>query len=117
NAMTGICVAQAACSPVLVLTTLNAPSQIETVSERGNDLLDMAKPFVKWAKTVPHPDRLEEYVHAAAKQALSGRPGVAMLGIPHGWEGKADEISERAEATISVPGHPGPSPDAIKAAA
>ncbi len=117
NAMTGIVVAQSACSPVVVLTTLGTPSQTEAVSERGNDLLDMAKPFVKWAKAVPDPSRLEEYVHAAAKQAMCGRPGVAMLGIPHGFESKAVEMSERGDLAITLPGHPGPSGDAVKAAA
>jgi acetolactate synthase-1/2/3 large subunit len=117
NAMTGIVVAQAACSPVLVLTTLGTPSQTEAVSERGNDLLDMAKPFVKWAKAVPDPSRLEEYVHAAAKQALSGRPGVAMLGIPHSWEAKAVEVSERSELALTAPRHPAPAPEAVRAAA
>jgi acetolactate synthase I/II/III large subunit len=117
NAMTGLVVAQAACSPVLVLTTLSTPSQTEAISERGNDLMDMAKPFVKWAKAVPDPSRLEEYVHAAAKQALSGRPGVAMLGIPHGWESKAVEMSERGALSITFPRHPGPSADSVKTAA
>jgi len=117
NAMTGIVVAQAACSPVLVLTTLGTPSQTEAISERGNDLLDMAKPFVKWAKAVPDASRLEEYVHAAAKQAMSGRPGVAMLGIPHGWESKAVEMSERGDMPLTFPGHAGPSTTALKAAA
>ena len=117
NAMTGIVVAQAACSPVLVLTTLGIPSQTEAISERGNDLMDMAKPFVKWAKAVPDPSRLEEYVHAAAKQAMTGRPGVAMLGIPNGWESKAVEMSERGEMALTTPRHPGPSDEALKTAA
>ncbi len=117
NAMTGIVVAQAACSPVLVLTTLGTPSQTEAISERGNDLMDMAKPFVKWAKAVPDPSRLEEYVHAAAKQAMTGRPGVAMLGIPNGWESKAVEMSERGEMALTTPRHPGPSDEALKTAA
>jgi acetolactate synthase-1/2/3 large subunit len=117
NAMTGICTAQAACSPVLVLTTLTAPSQIEAISERTNDGLDMAKPYVKWARTVPDVNRLEEYVHAGAKQALSGRPGVAMLGIPHGMEAKAVEMVERAETPITAPMNPAPSDAAIAQAA
>ena len=117
NAMTGIVVAQAACSPVLVLTTLGTASQTEAISERGNDLMDMAKPFVKWAKAVPDPSRLEEYVHAAAKQAMTGRPGVAMLGIPNGWESKAVEMSERGEMALTTPRHPGPSDEALKTAA
>ncbi|MSO99238.1 MAG: thiamine pyrophosphate-binding protein [Rhodospirillaceae bacterium] len=117
NAMTGIVVAQSACSPVLVLATLSTPSQTEAVSERGNDLLDMAKPFVKWAKAVPDPSRLEEYVHAAAKQAMSGRPGVALLGIPHGWESKAVEMSERTEMALTLPRNPGPAEEAVKSAA
>ncbi|MDX2221323.1 MAG: thiamine pyrophosphate-binding protein [Rhodospirillaceae bacterium] len=117
NAMTGIVVAQAACSPVVVLTTTDTPSQIEAVSLRTNDLLDMAKPFVKWARTVPDVNRLEEYVHAAAKQALSGRPGVAMLGIPNGWEARRLEAAERVEFPLTLPSNPAPPREAVAAAA
>ncbi len=117
NAMTGICVAQAACSPVVVLTTTETPSQVEAISDKSNDLLDMAKPFVKWARTAPSADRLEEYIHAGAKQALSGRPGVAMVGIPNGWEGRAVEAAERVELPLTRPANPAPADAAVAAAA
>ena len=116
NAMTGICTAQAACSPVLVLTTLSTPSQSEAIGARTNDELDMAKPFVKWARTVPDVNRLEEFVHAGARQAMSGRPGVAMLGIPHGMEAKAVEMAERREIPVIALSSPAPS-DAMVARA
>ncbi|MBM3515068.1 MAG: thiamine pyrophosphate-binding protein [Alphaproteobacteria bacterium] len=117
NAVTGICVANAACSPVLVLATTETPSQIEAVSDRSNDLLDMVKPYVKWARTVPSVDRLEEYIHAGAKQALSGRPGVAVVGIPNGWQARVVDAAERVEAPLTLPGNPAPAPEAIAAAA
>jgi acetolactate synthase-1/2/3 large subunit len=117
NAMTGICTAQEACSPVLVLVTLPTPSQTEAVSERTNDGLDMAKPYVKWARTVPDVNRLEEYVHAAAKQALTGRPGVALLGIPGGMEARAVDIVERIETPLTIPANGAPTDEAVAQAA
>ena len=117
NAVTGICVANAACSPVLVLATTETPSQIEAVSDRSNDLLDMVKPYVKWARTVPSVDRLEEFIHAGAKQALSGRPGVAVVGIPNGWQARAVDIAERNEAPLTLPANPAPAAEAVAAAA
>jgi acetolactate synthase-1/2/3 large subunit len=117
NAVTGISVANTACSPVLVLATTEAPSQIEAVSERSNDLLDLIKPSVKWARTVPSVDRMEEYIHAGAKQALSGRPGVAVVGIPNGWQARAVEAADRIETPLGLPINPAPAPDALAAAA
>ena len=117
NAMTGICTAQAACVPVLVLTTLSAPSQLESRNEGSNDALDMVKPFVKWARTVPNVERLEEYVHAGAISALSGRPGVAVLGIPHGLAAQAAEMMDRPPMPLTEPLNPAPSDEALERAA
>jgi thiamine pyrophosphate-dependent acetolactate synthase large subunit-like protein len=89
NAMSGIITAQQACSPVIVLVSMLPDPKREAADEWPNDWLDMVKPYAKWARTVPSADRLEEFVHAAARNALYGRPGVAVLGIPQQFEGEA----------------------------
>ncbi len=116
NAMTGFCTAQAACSPVLVLVSTTAPSQIEAAGEKP-DSLDMVAPYVKWARTVPDVNRLEEYIHVAARHALSGRPGVAVLGIPSGMEAQTAEVAERSSRSLALPLPPEPNDDAVARAA
>lgn len=88
NALGGIRTAQLACSPVVLLASVSE-GHAESMDEETNDGLDIVKPFVKWAKTVPDADRLEEYLEAALHQATSGRPGVAVLGVPTHFEGTA----------------------------
>ncbi len=115
NAMTGICTAQAACSPVVVLATTRGLGQIEAAGDA--DSFEMAAPHVKWARMVPDVNRLEEYVHVAARQALSGRPGVAVLGIPMGMEAQTAEIADRGTTSLALPPNPEPDEDAIARAA
>jgi acetolactate synthase-1/2/3 large subunit len=85
NAMTGICTANAACSPVVVLSSLSPSSSIECNGEFTE--LEMVKPVAKWVRIVPSVERLAEYVAMAFHQAQSGRPGVAVLGIPQEFQG------------------------------
>ena len=87
NAIGGLRTAQLACSPVVLLAAVGEGSA-EAIDGETNDGLDMVKPFVKWAKTVTDVNRIEEYLHAALHQACSGRPGVAVLGIPTHLEGE-----------------------------
>jgi acetolactate synthase-1/2/3 large subunit len=86
NAMGGLRTAQLACSPVVLLLSVYAPSSRESAGEETSDPLDMVKPFVKWARVVPDAARLAEFLHAALFHAASGRPGVAVLGIPQSIE-------------------------------
>lgn len=85
NAMTGICTANAACSPVVVLSSLSPSSSIECNGEFTE--LEIVKPVAKWVRIVPSVERLAEYVAMAFHQARSGRPGVAVLGIPQEFQG------------------------------
>jgi acetolactate synthase-1/2/3 large subunit len=85
NAMTGICTANAACSPVVVLSSLSPSSSIECSGEFTE--LDIVKPVAKWVRIVPSAERLAEYVAMAFHQASSGRQGVAVLGIPQEFQG------------------------------
>ena len=86
NALGGIRTAQLACSPVVVMASVSE-GRSEATGEETNDALDIVKPFAKWAKTVPDPERLEEYLNAAMHAAQTGRPGVAVLGAPTHFEG------------------------------
>ena len=101
NAITGIITAQLACSPVVVLASLTPANTLEAEGEDENDILDLVKGQCKWAKTVPTPDRLAEFVEAAIHQATSGRPGVAVLGVPQHFEAAAMEYIERARPQIA----------------
>lgn len=115
NAMSGLITANQACSPVVVLASMLPDPKREAADEWPNDWLDMVKPYVKWARTVPSAERLEEFVHAAARHALSGRPGAAVLGIPQQFEGEAVEAAKSYFPPQTEP--PAPNPNAIDTAA
>lgn len=82
NAMGGIQTARMACSPVVVFASVYADPSRESLGDEGEDPLEMAKPYAKWCRVVPTIDRLAEFVHAALRAATSGRPGVAVIGVP-----------------------------------
>ncbi len=115
NAMSGILTAHQACSPVVVLVSQLPDPKREAADEWPNDWLDMVKPYVKWARSVPAAERLEEFVHAAARQALTGRPGVAVLGIPQHFEAAVLDAVESYAPPLTTA--PAPNADAIEAAA
>jgi acetolactate synthase-1/2/3 large subunit len=86
NAMTGICTANAACSPVLVLASFSPASSFESGAEHDGADLDMVRGVAKWYRAVPSVERLGEYLQTAIRQATTGRPGVAVLGIPQEFQ-------------------------------
>jgi acetolactate synthase-1/2/3 large subunit len=87
NAMGGIQTARLACSPVVVFASVYTDAARESVGEEGEDPLEMAAPYAKWCRIVPNIDRLAEFVHAAIRAATSGRPGVAVIGVPISIQG------------------------------
>ncbi|MBT5239359.1 MAG: thiamine pyrophosphate-binding protein [Rhodospirillaceae bacterium] len=87
NAMAGIQTARMACSPVVVFASVYAEPSRESLGDEGEDPLEMAKPYAKWCRVVPTVERLAEFVHAALRAAASGRPGVAVLGVPLSVQG------------------------------
>lgn len=100
NAMGGIQSARMACSPVVLLANVYADPSRESVGEEAEDPLEMAKPYAKWCRTVPTVDRLAEFVHAAIRAATSGRPGVAILGVPGSIQ------AATVEAEVALAPHP-----------
>lgn len=115
NAMSGIITANQACSPVVVLVSMLPDPKREAADEWPNDWLDMVKPYAKWVRSVPSADRLEEFVHAAARYALVGRSGVAVLGIPQHFEAQAIEVTRSYQPAVTEA--PAPNADAIDRAA
>ncbi len=117
NAVAGIQTARLACSPVVVLASVHAAAGQESFGEEGDDPIDLVRPLAKWAKIVPSVDRLAEFLHAALRAATSGRPGVAVLGVPLNVEGAT------VEEDVALDPHPlktnvsEASQDAVEAAA
>jgi acetolactate synthase-1/2/3 large subunit len=104
NAMTGICTANAACSPVVVLTSLGPRSSIEAGGDYHAAELEMAVPVSKWVRSAPAAERLGEFLATAFRQATSGRPGVAILAFPQ--EMQSREVPPEAPCPV----HPAPLP-------
>ena len=100
NAVAGIQTARLACSPVVVMASVHAAAGQESFGEEGDDPIDLVRSLAKWAKIVPNADRLAEYLHAALRAATSGRPGVAVLGIPLNVEGAV------VDGDVALDAHP-----------
>jgi acetolactate synthase-1/2/3 large subunit len=101
----------------VVLLASVGEGNAEAMGEETNDGLDIVKPFVKWARTVPDPDRIEEYLHAAFHAATSGRPGVAVLGVPTHFEGARLKRARTFAAPKTLAAAPEPAAEAIARAA
>lgn len=112
GALPGIRTAQLACSPVVLMAAVSEGTS-ESMGEESNDGLDMVKPFVKWAKTVPNVERIEEYFNAALHAASSGRCGVAVLGIPTNFEATKLKQARAFPSAKKTPAAPAPDRDAL----
>ncbi|MCB1623673.1 MAG: thiamine pyrophosphate-binding protein [Pseudomonadales bacterium] len=117
NAINGIATAFHAGSPVLVIIARLPNSWTEAESEYDNAKHPLVDTITKWARTVPAPERLAEYVDAAAKRALSGRPGPVVLQVPQEYLGQSLASLGAARLPAPIIGRPAPDPAAIHAAA
>lgn len=104
NALTGICTANAACSPVVVLSSLGPRSGIEAGGDYHAAELEIAVPVAKWVRAAPSADRLGEFLGMAMKRAQDGRPGVALLGFPQEMLGRP--VPETAIRACHAPAAP-----------
>jgi acetolactate synthase-1/2/3 large subunit len=82
NAIGGLAAAYAANSPVLLLMALPPENLVEARSISDQHKLELVAPLSKYARIVPGAARLADYLHTACHQALSGRPGPVVLGLP-----------------------------------
>ena len=117
NVLAGVRTAQLACSPVVLLASVSSSESQEAEDEESNDGLDIVKPFVKWARTVPRPERIEEFLNAAIHRATSGRPGVAVVGITQFLQAALVDRSKMGYRNVTIPVRPEAADSAIADAA
>ena len=82
DGVTGVANAYLANTPVLVIGGA-APLSLwgrGALQEMGQ--IDLLRPITKWARTVHETSRLGEYVAAAFRQMLTGKPGPVFLEMP-----------------------------------
>lgn len=106
SVLAGVRTAHLACSPVVLLASVSASASSEAATEESNDDLDIVKPFVKWARTVPTPERLKEFLNVAINHATTGRPGVVVLGITQSQLAALIDRGAMVDRNIAVPIEP-----------
>ena len=82
NAVTGIANAKAAASPMLCISGRSAIHEFDTGALQDMEQVDIINPLTKYARTVYETRRIPEYMAAAFRHGLNGRPGPVYLEIP-----------------------------------
>ncbi|MSO78915.1 MAG: thiamine pyrophosphate-binding protein [Acidimicrobiia bacterium] len=81
NALTGIATANHNGTPMVVLAGASSVRSADSGEVETLDQLAIVRPVTKWARRIDHLDRIPEYVAAAFKEAVTGRPGPVYLEI------------------------------------
>ena len=98
NSITGIATAAHAGSPVIAISGGADQAGLDRGSFQEMDQVGIVRPLVKWARQVTDASRVPEYVAAAFREAMAGRPGPVHLTVP------VDVALARAdEAAVPVP--------------
>src|ERR671938_749824 len=82
NLVTGVANAWADCAPLLAIGGSAPLSQRGKGAFQEMDQVAAFKPITKWAEQCTHPKRVPEFVSAAVRHALGGRPGPVYLDMP-----------------------------------
>ena len=82
NSITGIATAAHAGSPVIAISGAADQAGVDRHSFQEMDQVAIVRPLVKWARQVPEASRVPEYVAAAFREAMAGRPGPVHLSVP-----------------------------------
>ena len=82
NATLGVAMASFADSPVIAVSAHSELGGRDRLALQEMDQVGMVRPITKWARVVHEPERLPEYVSAAFRNALAGRPGPVHLSLP-----------------------------------
>jgi acetolactate synthase-1/2/3 large subunit len=121
DGVTGVANAYLAGSPVLVIGGAAPLSLWDRGALQEMNQIDLLRPITKWARTVHETGRIAEYVAAAFRQMLNGKPGPVFLEIP------MDVLNNLADTdNVTDPGEPSsyrpagpvqPTPDQVERAA
>ena len=82
NATLGLAMASFANSPVIAISAHSEWGGRDRLALQEMDQVGMVRPITKWARLVTEAERLPEYVGAAFRNALAGRPGPVHLSLP-----------------------------------
>ncbi|MDG2243954.1 MAG: thiamine pyrophosphate-binding protein [Rhodospirillaceae bacterium] len=108
NAITGLQQAFEACSPVVVLVGREPDSWTQPELDFDHGILGLVQPVTKWARTAQSAGRLGEYLEAACRRALAGRPGPVVLAFPKDF--LKDLVDPGVELDTPVLPNPRPAP-------
>lgn len=82
NALPGMAVAAQSGVPLVLIGGRSSLARRDIGAMQDIDQLALLRPLTKWARQVYQAERIPEYVAAAFRQAVTGRPGPVFLEIP-----------------------------------
>lgn len=82
NATLGLAMASFANSPVIAISAHSELGGRDRLALQEMDQVGLVRPITKWARVVHEPERIPEYIAAAFRHALAGRPGPVHLSLP-----------------------------------
>lgn len=82
DAVTGAANAFMDSIPMVLIGGRSPLSDDDRLPLQAVDQMGIMRPITKWARSVTHTDRIPEYVAAAFRHAISGRPGPVFLELP-----------------------------------
>lgn len=113
NAITGLQQAFEACSPVVVLVGREPDSWTQPELDFDHGILGLVQPVTKWARTVQSAARLGEYLEAACRRALAGRPGPVVLAFPKDFLKELVDHGVDLETPVAPTPRPAPTADDV----
>jgi acetolactate synthase-1/2/3 large subunit len=111
NAITGLQQAFEACSPVVVLIGREPDTWTQPELDFDHEILGLVQPVTKWARTVRSAGRLGEYLEAACRHALAGRPGPVALAFPKDF--LKELVNPGVDVDTPMPPLPRPAPSKV----
>jgi len=82
NALPGMAVAAQSGVPLVLIGGRSSLARRDIGAMQDIDQLELMRPLTKWSRQVYQVERIPEYIAAAFRQAISGRPGPVFLEIP-----------------------------------
>lgn len=117
DAVTGVANAYMDSIPMVLIGGRSPLADDDRLPLQAVDQIGLMRPITKWARSVTETERIPEYVAAAFRHAVSGRPGPVFLELPIDVLFRRVDEKHVAFPEIYRPSTPpGPSRDALKQA-
>ncbi len=82
DAVTGVANAFMDSIPMILIGGRSPLADDDQLPLQAVDQMGILRPITKWARSVTHTERIPEYLAAAFRHAISGRPGPVFLELP-----------------------------------